>query len=187
MEQYTKISMKDLLAQSLYVLMQNNTFEKITIKQITTKAGVIRGTFYNHFFDKYEALEYLVTTILINNNTTNLTSQESPQLLKDILKNIEDDKKFFIKCFAVEGQNGFDGILENVFTVLFNRHIKKQNIEINKLDIEIDLLTKVYSKVFVFVIKNWLQNDSTKTYIEIYDLFKTLFSKSVKEVILNSN
>ena len=55
-----KVTMKDLLSEGLYILMQQKPFEKITIKQICDKTGVIRGTFYNHFMDKYEALEYLI-------------------------------------------------------------------------------------------------------------------------------
>ena len=50
-----KVTMKDLLSEGLYILMQQKPFEKITIKQICDKTGVIRGTFYNHFMDKYEA------------------------------------------------------------------------------------------------------------------------------------
>ena len=44
-----KMTMKDLLSEGLYILMQQKPFEKITIKQICDKTGVIRGTFYNHF------------------------------------------------------------------------------------------------------------------------------------------
>ena len=43
-----------LLAESLKELTIKQPIEKITIKEITDKAGVIRPTFYNHFQDKYE-------------------------------------------------------------------------------------------------------------------------------------
>ena len=46
-----------LLAKSFKELVAKTPIEKITIKQITDKAGVIRPTFYNHFQDKYELLE----------------------------------------------------------------------------------------------------------------------------------
>ena len=61
-----KVTMKDLLSEGLYILMQQKPFEKITIKQICDKTGVIRGTFYNHFMDKYEALEYLIHRIFLS-------------------------------------------------------------------------------------------------------------------------
>ena len=51
MELYKRLNMKDMLATSLYQLMLEKPFDKITIKQITDKTGVIRGTFYNHFYD----------------------------------------------------------------------------------------------------------------------------------------
>lgn len=36
-----KVTMKDLLSEGLYILMQQKPFEKITIKQICDKTGVI--------------------------------------------------------------------------------------------------------------------------------------------------
>ena len=45
-----------VLADSLKALVVQKPVEKITIKEITDKAGVIRPTFYNHFQDKYELL-----------------------------------------------------------------------------------------------------------------------------------
>ena len=50
----------DLLARSFKDLLCKYPMEKITIKDITDKAGVIRPTFYNHFSDKYALLEYIV-------------------------------------------------------------------------------------------------------------------------------
>ena len=51
-----KQSVDDLLAASFKELACQQPIEKITIKQITDKAGVIRPTFYNHFQDKYNLL-----------------------------------------------------------------------------------------------------------------------------------
>ena len=52
--------MKRFLAESLKELMLQKSFEKITIKQICDKTGVIRATFYNYFEDKYAALSYII-------------------------------------------------------------------------------------------------------------------------------
>ena len=48
-----------LLAESFKELACQYPIEKITIREITDRAGVIRTTFYNHFQDKYELLEFL--------------------------------------------------------------------------------------------------------------------------------
>ena len=61
-----KISVDAALAQSFKQLACEHPVEKITIKQITDGAGVIRPTFYHHFSDKYGLLEWiLVQDILL--------------------------------------------------------------------------------------------------------------------------
>ena len=52
-----KCAIDTLLAESFKELAKKHPIEKITIKEITDLAGVIRPTFYNHFQDKYELLE----------------------------------------------------------------------------------------------------------------------------------
>ena len=66
---------KDLLTASFRELVLQIPFEKITIKMITDGAGVIRPTFYKHFQDKYEVLEWILKTeikdkiqVLMDNN-----------------------------------------------------------------------------------------------------------------------
>ena len=62
-EQMTEVKKeltKDLLALSFKELIMKMPFEKITVKMITEGADVIRPTFYKHFQDKYEILEYIL-------------------------------------------------------------------------------------------------------------------------------
>ena len=54
-----------LLAESFKELALRRPIEKITVKEITDRAGVIRPTFYNHFQDKYELLEWIILTELL--------------------------------------------------------------------------------------------------------------------------
>ena len=60
-----KNDMDGLLIRSFKELALHHPIEKITIKEITDKAGVIRPTFYNHFQDKYELLERIINTELL--------------------------------------------------------------------------------------------------------------------------
>ena len=60
-----KREIDQLLADSFRELACQGPIEKITIKEITDRAGVIRPTFYNHFQDKYELLEWIINQDLI--------------------------------------------------------------------------------------------------------------------------
>ena len=57
-----KTDIDQLLAKSLKEIAVRRPVEKITIKEITDKAGVIRPTFYNHFQDKFELIEWIIRT-----------------------------------------------------------------------------------------------------------------------------
>ncbi|MDA1475066.1 TetR/AcrR family transcriptional regulator [Bacillus changyiensis] len=48
---------KRLIRDALSVLMEEKSFEEITVKDITEKADINRGTFYLHYQDKYDLLE----------------------------------------------------------------------------------------------------------------------------------
>ena len=60
-----KSAVDTLLAEALKELAEKHPIEKITIKEITDRAGVIRPTFYNHFQDKYELLEWIIMEDLL--------------------------------------------------------------------------------------------------------------------------
>ena len=60
-----KETVDKLLAESFKELGLTEPIDKITIKEITDKAGVIRPTFYNHFQDKYELLEWIIRTEIL--------------------------------------------------------------------------------------------------------------------------
>ena len=55
MAQMTKLA----LAQSLKQLMAERTLDKITVKEIVTRCGVNRQTFYYHFKDIYDLLDWM--------------------------------------------------------------------------------------------------------------------------------
>ena len=50
--------LKECMADALIELMKNDSVEKITVIQITNKAGVGRATWFRHFDSKNEALTF---------------------------------------------------------------------------------------------------------------------------------
>ena len=49
---------KDLILSSLYDLLQEKPYEKITVSAIVKNCGISQRTFYNHFKDKHELMEW---------------------------------------------------------------------------------------------------------------------------------
>lgn len=54
---------KLLLSNSLISLMQNRPYNKISVNDICDNAMVHRATFYNHFYDKDDLFDYVLSSI----------------------------------------------------------------------------------------------------------------------------
>ena len=105
-----KSAIDTLLAESFKELALKHSIEKITIKEITDKAGVIRPTFYNHFQDKYELLERIIITELLEPIGPLIENRMISEALTLLFTNIEKDKGFYTQAVKLEGQNSFEYI-----------------------------------------------------------------------------
>ncbi|MCQ2486321.1 MAG: TetR/AcrR family transcriptional regulator [Clostridia bacterium] len=60
MEDYVK----GIILESFNSLVKTKSFDKITVKMISDEAGIGRATFYRHFKDKYDVMNYNFQLIL---------------------------------------------------------------------------------------------------------------------------
>ena len=80
--------MKHYIIQALFKLMNEYSFEKITVTDIVNKAGVGRATFYRHFKTKEDVLVYF-----FNHTTRGFIAEQRyyprcKQDYKDIIKRV---------------------------------------------------------------------------------------------------
>jgi AcrR family transcriptional regulator len=55
---------KQYITESLLILMKSRPYEKITIAQITEKAGVNRSSYYRHFETKEDIIRFYLMSIM---------------------------------------------------------------------------------------------------------------------------
>ena len=51
---------KQAIAEALRNLLNQRSIEKITVKDIVEECGVNRQTFYYHFYDVYDLMEWMI-------------------------------------------------------------------------------------------------------------------------------
>ncbi len=52
------------IREALLALMEEQGFERITVKDIASKAGLNRGTFYLHYADKFDLLKNITEEMM---------------------------------------------------------------------------------------------------------------------------
>ena len=111
-----------LLADSFKRLVEKKPIEKITIREITDLAGVIRPTFYNHFQDKYELLEWIIVTDLFEPMNPLIDKGELSQAVEGALVTLQNEKEFYDRAFRLTGQNSFGEIMtDHVAQMILSR------------------------------------------------------------------
>ena len=171
---------KELLAESFRDLLLHRDFEKITIKHITEQAGVIRPTFYYHFQDKYDVLEYILkrdvivpVSEMIEENGLNSAA------VREIFSAFERDRAFYQKAFRVTGQNGFFEILFLNFKTECGKAFEKNG---RTSPVNTEMAAMYYAIGLANVVRFWIAGGKkTLSLDEICSFYEYLITHSIYE------
>ena len=141
----SKISTKEIFAQSLKKLSATKSFDKISVKDIVSNCGLTKTTFYNHFRDKYDLAAWIYSTAAEKiMHKINLTKYVWKDSLTDGI-NFFFDNRIFLKNLMLNtgGQDSFINYVANFNIKILSDYIKRSQ-KIETLPIEIEVAVKVY-------------------------------------------
>lgn len=107
---------KKLIADGFKTVMEKKSFDKITISDITDQCGLNRQTFYYHFQDKYELLNWILHTEVLAPFTENLTIDNWNERLLQILRIVKENSRFYSNAFRTSHGDEFRQYLFNAVT-----------------------------------------------------------------------
>lgn len=145
---------KHALSTALKELMDEVPFDKIRIADICDRCDMNRKSFYYHFKDKYDLLNWIFDTEFIS-FTKNLVQAEEldehVDALRDIYNYFYENRDFYRKALQTRGQNSF------------HEHFRAYIIPIQKLRIEYlfgdsddEFALNFFTDVTVSTIERWL-------------------------------
>lgn len=108
---------KNALARSMKKLMREKPFEKISVSDICAECGINRKSFYYHFRDKYDLVNWIFYVGFISE--MDLESYKSGwDWLVDITNYFYREKEFYRAALRIEGQNSFkDYLIETIWPI----------------------------------------------------------------------
>lgn len=88
------------LAQALRKLLDKKTLTKITVRDITDECGVNRQTFYYHFHDIYDLVEWIFTQDANEFVYSHDVSSENwHQVVEEMMEGLVRDKSFVLNAY----------------------------------------------------------------------------------------
>ena len=97
--------MKYRLAEAVKVCMKTTSVEKITVKEIVDACGTTRQTFYRHFQDKYDLVNWYFDKIILESFEHMGEGETIYEGLVKKFQYIQKEKLFFKMAFKSDDQN----------------------------------------------------------------------------------
>lgn len=147
---------KRALASSLKTLMEDTPFEKIQIGQICERCEMHRKSFYYHFMDKYDLLNWIFDSEIasyVQMHIDPLDTNQHIQRMRQAYHYLYENRDFYRKALKIEGQNSF----KSHFRDFIQSHIKSQAIYFLYEDLD-EFELNVLSDVALSLIENWLMD-----------------------------
>lgn len=155
-----------LLTDSLMELMTRKPFDKITVVDICKNAMVHRATFYAHFEDKYQLLQYIMETFNEPFDKVDVTAHDLEGYKKYYISVATEfisalaDKKDIMR--AVMKKNREDSLMNSVqraFTEKIYEKLKKCAENGMTLPVPAEVLAGFYGGGCISVLEWWIEGE----------------------------
>lgn len=173
-----------LLAESFKEIASTRPIEKITIKEITDKASVIRPTFYNHFQDKYELLEWIVKKDLIEPMLDKFKDGLSREGVILALNTIVENKAFYKNAAKLMGQNSFRDILIDDIKELLIPYVNYEKLKkaLPYSWMNPEVVAGFFAQSLTYSVIKWISDGMKIPTDELFDTFMYMSSHSILEI-----
>lgn len=174
---------KQALAASLRELMRDQPFDKINVAQICECCNMNRKSFYYHFKDKYDLVNWIFDTefiALIKDENLEADYAEHWKLIEKICTYFYDNRMFYRRALQIKGQNSFtDHFREYVRPLLKSRleYILRNN------DID-EFAIGFFTDALICAMERWLLTKDCMPSEEFVKKTKNLIEKSVTTIYL---
>ncbi len=174
---------KGLIADSLKDLLAKKPLDKISVREITEHCGVNRQTFYYHFRDIYDLLEYILRKELISvidDTDKFLTWQDAGIYL---LRFLQQNSVITTRALNSLGISAIKQFLYDDIRSIASQYIMQvsDGIKVNPADME--HVIHFYATSFSALLEDWIAKGMQKTPEELIELLETIVSGSAKAAL----
>ncbi|MBP3965082.1 TetR/AcrR family transcriptional regulator [Paenibacillus lignilyticus] len=184
---------KQNLTDAFWTLYCTKRIEKISIKEITTRAGYNRGTFYEYFKDVYDVLEQIENNLLARLQHLMIPPTLTPVPPMDIsipvgilFQLFEELGDYFIVLLGDQGDPAFLSKVKASFKPLLQAKLMAEGITPGY---ELDYTIEFTLNAMIGILNYWFSQQARPTLDQLFVLMNELMNEGVlkKIILLKSN
>ena len=176
---------KKALAAAMKELMQERPFGKIRVEDICAKCEMNRKSFYYHFKDKYDLINWIFDTEFMD--AAEAEKDDGLMMLKKLCQYLYENRRFYIKAMEIQGQNSFMEHFEERTRPFIRKRIQltgcvpeeRTGKEVSGEEIH-EFYEDVFADMLIDMVERWMQKKSDmepeKLFYLVYSMEKSLIS-----------
>ena len=170
---------KRALEQSLKNLLLKKPLTKITVGDITDDCGINRMTFYYHFKDIYDLVEWSCLEDAKRALDEKKTYDTWQQGLLQIFKAVQENKPFILNVYRCVHREQVEKYLQPLVDQLLLNVINEEAAGITVRDEDKQYIAQVYSYMFIGLMLDWIKDDMREDPQQIVEKLSKLIKGSV--------
>lgn len=170
---------KKAIAESLIGLTMKKPFDKISVADITKACNLNRQTFYYHFQDKYELLDWIYYNFTFQPLMQEISFDNWKERLLALLKDMQKNQVFCmntIKC----SEDYFEEYLFKILITLFGAAIESLDTEKKLTETDRTVFARFYAHGLCGIIIDWAVGGMKESIEEMNEHMSSLVSSTEK-------
>ena len=174
---------KRALEQSLKNLLLKKPLTKITVGDITDDCGINRMTFYYHFKDIYDLVEWSCLEDAKRAIDEKKTYDTWQQGFLQIFEAVQENKSFILNVYRCVHREQVEKYLQPLVDQLLLGVIEEESAGIVVRDEDKQFIAQIYAYIFIGLMLDWIKDDMREDPRQIVDKLAKLIKGSVSEAL----
>ena len=174
---------KRALEQSLKNLLLKKPLTKITINDIAEDCGINRMTFYYHFKDIYDLVEWSCTEDARKALEEKKTYDTWQQGFLQIFEAVRENKPFIMNVYRCVHREQVVAYLKPLVDNLLLGVIQEESARLTVREEDKAFIARIYSYIFIGVMLDWIKDDMKTDPQEIVERLAVLLKGSIADAL----
>lgn len=150
-----------LLSRSLFQLLEEVPFEKISLTQLCDRSMVPRSTFYRYFEDKYDLLLYCMQTFFdesdLNKDVVYLKDGKGRKFVTKFIGIVDKNRDSFRRIYETNRNGIFMDVLRDYLIQVLEQTLEDMKEEGSRLRISQPIFTYLLADLYISMAKCYLE------------------------------
>lgn len=174
---------KRALAEALKNRLSKTTLKNITIKDLTDDCGLNRQTFYYHFSDIYELMEWIFVDETNRILNIEYIDYDIKTILENIFNYVQRNEKLILNAYKSTDKSLLDNFLKSWIRPIVTQIITKKSEGRRISDEDRDFVIDVSVTVILGITFQWLESGMQDNLSGKADKLMTLLDGNIEMVL----